>query len=216
MSKSIVFVSLEEILADVEKQKFVKNMDIFAPLPPLSNGEDKDAVQKEAAEKAKFFVQYTSEFWATMPVREGAKEFFDSLKKRFNEVRILSAFSTEELSANRLSETRKLKQDWVLKNIDSNFDKDRVVVTSFERESFVHPEIQCVLIDKSQRNVAAWVRTGMGCANVFKAGADAVQYFNDEQVLETLNQKGFPEKIVSGKDSPILDEARRQGLVNQK
>lgn len=199
--QDILFLVMDGVLADFTKQASLKTnlpntvAKIDASFRKGICAEPLSPLEKNLKKVIRTQLLYEDDFWRSMPVKEGAKELFADLKKRFADIRILSHLSVPTDAVERLSQIRRLKAQWFLKNIDASFDQSKILVTERGLESFMSAQKHNVLIDSKVSNVNTWMRHYMRNANVFVKGSSGFVFVNNRQILDELDQKGFKTRV---------------------
>jgi TPP-dependent 2-oxoacid decarboxylase len=84
-----------------------------------------------------------------------AQDLYKLCKNKFDDVKILSSYVPPKEKPEVLDEVRKIKTDWIQKNIDKNLSKNDIIVT--DRPKCLYSGASKWLLDDMQRNIDAWV-----------------------------------------------------------
>ena len=192
-----LFLNIDGVLADFSKQLSVKTGYALADVNQfLQRGvfdlDEKELNRQECRLKEKIqAVVLEKDFYASLPVKEGAPALLADLKKRFDRVYLFSRILTTHVWDERLNEACALKKQWVSEKLDSTFPKEQILITYMPAEKLMMSQPHCVLIDSVRKNVNKWVWHYMRNANVFSGGASGFVFVNAQQLAADLEAKGF-------------------------
>lgn len=195
-----LFLNIDGVLADFSKQLSVKTGYALADVNQfLQRGvfdlDEKELSRQECRLKEKIqTVVLEKDFYASLPVKEGAPALLADLKKRFDRVYLFSRVLTTHIWDGRLNEACALKKQWVSEKLDSTFPKEQILITYMPAEKLMMSQPHCVLIDSVRKNVNKWVWHYMRNANVFSGGASGFVFVNAQQLTVDLEAKGFAVK----------------------
>lgn len=153
--ETVCFIDMDNVLSDNDYQLF--------QMIGKSTKEIKNKKVEELTNEERYIlfeesqlVNFSEQYWRTMPLKKGAKELLNDCFKKYNKVKLISSFQPPVGIPHTLIYVRQSKIRWFQENFDNKIDINDIIVTKNEKHTHMETDKINYLISNDLKEVRKW------------------------------------------------------------